>query len=98
MKTALFVLLGWLLAGSAGLAAQSVPYVDARGTASLVSESDSVAPQQPVRVGLRIVLAPGWHTYGKDPGDAGEPPELDWTLPAGIAVGPIAFPPAGKQV
>lgn len=29
--------------------------------------------------GLRIQLAPGWHTYWRAPGDAGIPPSFDWT-------------------
>ncbi len=27
---------------------------------------------------LRLVLAPGWKTYWRSPGDAGIPPEFDW--------------------
>jgi thiol:disulfide interchange protein DsbD len=84
----------WLLGGVAALAAQSAPVTDARGTATLVTAQDSVAVGQPVRVGLLLALAPGWHTYGADPGDAGAPPELDWTLPAGVTAGAIEFPPA----
>lgn len=29
--------------------------------------------------GLRLTLAPGWKTYWRTPGDAGIPPEFDWT-------------------
>jgi len=29
--------------------------------------------------GLKIILAPGWKTYWRAPGDAGIPPLLDWT-------------------
>lgn len=28
--------------------------------------------------GLRLTLAPGWHTYWRAPGDAGIPPLFDW--------------------
>jgi hypothetical protein len=28
---------------------------------------------------LRVTLAPGWKTYWRSPGDAGIPPEFDWT-------------------
>lgn len=63
-----------------------------RATASLVSEVDSVAPGQPLRIGLWLRLAPGWHTYWQNPGDAGVPPELDLSLPPEAKAGPIAWP------
>jgi thiol:disulfide interchange protein DsbD len=43
-------------------------------------------------VGLFFKLEPGWHVYWKNPGDAGEPPHVQWKLPAGISVGPMQFP------
>ncbi|MGB8261841.1 MAG: protein-disulfide reductase DsbD domain-containing protein, partial [Terracidiphilus sp.] len=36
-------------------------------------------------------LEPGWHIYWKNPGDAGEPVRVNWTLPAGITAEPIQF-------
>lgn len=30
-------------------------------------------------IGVRIDLGPGWETYWKSPGDAGLPPEFDWS-------------------
>jgi thiol:disulfide interchange protein DsbD len=42
--------------------------------------------------GLYFKLEPGWHIYWKNPGDAGEPPHIQWTLPAGITAGPMQFP------
>ncbi len=42
--------------------------------------------------GLYFKLEPGWHVYWKNPGDAGEPPRIQWTLPAGISAGPLQFP------
>jgi len=42
--------------------------------------------------GLYFKLEPGWHIYWKNAGDAGEPPKIDWTLPAGITAGPLRFP------
>jgi thiol:disulfide interchange protein DsbD len=43
-------------------------------------------------VGLYFKLEPGWHIYWKNPGDAGLPPRIQWTLPAGITAGPLLFP------
>ena len=78
--------------GLPAAALESAPATSPRATASLVSDVDTVAPGQPFRVGLRLRLAPGWHTYWQNPGDAGVPPELDLTLPPGATAGPIAWP------
>jgi DsbC/DsbD-like thiol-disulfide interchange protein len=45
-----------------------------------------------VWVGLQLQHQPEWHTYWKNPGDSGLPTQLDWTLPAGIEAGEIAWP------
>ncbi|MGB6975308.1 MAG: thioredoxin family protein [Terracidiphilus sp.] len=42
--------------------------------------------------GLYFKMEPGWHIYWKNPGDAGEPPEAQWTLPSGIAATALEFP------
>jgi thiol:disulfide interchange protein len=42
--------------------------------------------------GLYFKIDPGWHVYWKNAGDAGEPPHMKWTLPDGIAAGPLQFP------
>jgi len=43
-------------------------------------------------VGLYFKLEPGWHIYWKNAGDAGEPPKISWTLPAGATAGSLQFP------
>ncbi len=70
-------------------AAESPPHSNARGTATLVSDTDTIAPAKPFHLGLRLHLAPGWHTYWSNPGDAGAPPTLDIT---GAQAGPIQYP------
>jgi len=42
--------------------------------------------------GFYFKLEQGWHIYWKNAGDAGEPPHVKWTLPDGIAAGPLQFP------
>ena len=73
-------------------ALESAPVTSARATASLVSEVDAIAPGSAFRIGLRLRLAPGWHTYWLNPGDAGVAPELSLDLPHGATAGPIAWP------
>ncbi len=58
----------------------------------LLSDTDAVTPGQPFHIGLHMRLAPGWHTYWKNPGDAGAPPDLALTLPPGSQAGPIDWP------
>ncbi len=41
--------------------------------------------------GLYFKLEPGWHIYWKNPGDAGEAPHIQWTLPSGISAGSMQF-------
>ncbi|HME19930.1 MAG TPA: protein-disulfide reductase DsbD domain-containing protein [Acetobacteraceae bacterium] len=73
-------------------ALESVPVASAYATASLVSEVDAIGPSGRFRIGLRLRLAPGWHTYWLNPGDAGVAPELSLDLPRGATAGPIAWP------
>ncbi len=43
-------------------------------------------------VGLQLAHKPEWHTYWKNSGDSGQPTQLQWTLPAGVTAGDIAWP------
>jgi hypothetical protein len=43
------------------------------GTATLITDADSVAHGGQVRIALRLRLADGWHTYWRNPGEAGSP-------------------------
>ncbi|MBB1603127.1 protein-disulfide reductase [Variovorax sp. UMC13] len=61
--------------------------------AELVAHApDGVGPGATVWLGLQIAHQPEWHTYWKNAGDSGLPTELQWTLPAGLAAGDIAWP------
>ncbi len=43
-------------------------------------------------VGFRFSLTPGWHTYWKNPGDAGEGATIKWNLPDDVKVSEILWP------
>jgi thiol:disulfide interchange protein DsbD len=58
----------------------------------LISERLDVAPGGTVAVALEEDIRPGWHTYWRNPGDAGAPTEIKWTLPPGWRAGPIQWP------
>jgi len=73
-------------------ALESAPVSNAHGVASLVSDTDGFQPGTPFRVALRLRLADGWHTYWKNPGDAGVATDLTLALPAGGAQSQIDWP------
>ncbi|WP_395445347.1 protein-disulfide reductase DsbD family protein [Caulobacter sp. UC70_42] len=58
----------------------------------LVSQETGVAPGGTVYVALRQKIIPGWHTYWRNPGDAGEATKITWTLPAGWKAGDMVWP------
>jgi thiol:disulfide interchange protein/DsbC/DsbD-like thiol-disulfide interchange protein len=61
--------------------------------AELVAHApEGVAAGGSLQLGLRIQHQPHWHTYWKNPGDSGLPTVLNWSLPAGFAVGDIEWP------
>lgn len=51
--------------------------------ASVLTGWQTGAGQQ--MVALRLNLAPGWKTYWRSPGDAGIPPEFDWSQSRNLA-------------
>ena len=63
-----------------------------RVSVTLLSEAASIEPGGSFWVGIRQRIAPGWHTYWTNPGDSGEPPTVEWALPAGWVAGPLVFP------
>jgi len=48
-------------------------------------------------VAVRQKIAPGWHTYWRNPGDSGGATTLDWILPAGVSAGDIVWPLPERQ-
>jgi thiol:disulfide interchange protein DsbD len=57
---------------------------------------DGVGVDKTVWVGLQLAHQPEWHTYWKNAGDSGLPTHLQWTLPAGVVAGDIAWPTPQK--
>jgi DsbC/DsbD-like thiol-disulfide interchange protein len=59
---------------------------------SLLADQSAVAPGSQVWVGIHFQMEPGWHIYWLNPGDAGQPPSVQWALPAGWTAGAIEWP------
>lgn len=85
MKRLLLLLL--LLAAPAFAQDMGGPKVQAR----LIAEG-SVAPGGAVTVALEEKIAPEWHTYWQNPGDAGASSQIDWKLPPGWKADAIQWP------
>ena len=83
--------------------AGAVPVRTAHVTAELIAASTAFVPGTTATVALRLAIAPGWHTYWRNPGESGLPTTLDWRLPSGWTAGAIEWPaprrlPAGPLV
>ncbi|WP_242467576.1 protein-disulfide reductase DsbD family protein [Thiocapsa imhoffii] len=83
---AFLLLLAWPWFGHAN------PVTTDHVTLRLVAERTQVAPGSQVTLALVFEIAPGWHTYWRNPGDSGEPPRVTWTLPEGVSIGPMQWP------
>jgi thiol:disulfide interchange protein DsbD len=64
----------------------------------LLFSAESAKPGETVWAGVELKMAPGWHTYWRNPGDAGLPTTLTWTLPDGVSAGEIQWPVPEKTV
>ncbi|MDE8345502.1 MAG: protein-disulfide reductase DsbD family protein [Acidocella sp.] len=89
----LFAVWVWVMLGGAllpGLAfgAASPWFVTPRDQVRLISKSD-MAVGGAVALALEYKIAPGWHIYWSNPGDAGLPPQISGNVSAGA----LAFPP-----
>lgn len=59
---------------------------------SLLAEPKALRPGATLWLGVRFQSAPGWHIYWRNPGDSGEPPRVEWRLPAGVTAGDMEWP------
>jgi thiol:disulfide interchange protein len=66
-------------------------------TVELVPLSRWAAPGSTAVVALKQVIAPGWHTYWRNPGDSGGATEMRWSLPNGVSAGDIIWPLPQRQ-
>lgn len=71
--------------------AQAQPAPATHIHAALVAERPA-HPGEAITIALTMQPDKDWHGYWSNPGDAGLPPTLDWTLPKGANVGAMQFP------
>ncbi|NBW49868.1 MAG: hypothetical protein EBR49_07200, partial [Betaproteobacteria bacterium] len=85
-----------LVPPAAGSVAASQVKTDQVVAELVVHAPDGVTPGKTLWLGLLLQHQPHWHTYWKNPGDSGLPTQLQWTLPAGLTAGDIAWPAPRK--
>ena len=71
---------------------QDAPATPVGVEAELISDVRAIRPGDGFTVGLRVRVAPGWHTYWSNPGDAGVPLKVRWELPEECEAGAVQFP------
>jgi DsbC/DsbD-like thiol-disulfide interchange protein len=76
----------------AGISLAAPPQGPSHTRATLLSEMGSLQPARAAWIGLRLEMESQWRTHWLNPGDAGEPTRLRWTLPPGFEAGPIQWP------
>lgn len=59
--------------------------------ATFVPERMGVMPGGTVTIALKEVIRKNWHTYWRNPGDAGAPTTITWHLPSGWTAGPVQW-------
>ena len=52
----------------------------------------SIKSGDTVVAGVQLTMESGWHTYWKNPGEAGQATEIKWSLPSGVTAGEIQWP------
>ncbi len=91
------LLVSALMAGHAAAAVVGAVVKTDQVRAELIAHApEGVVPGKPVMLGLKIEHQPEWHTYWRNPGDSGLPTTLEWSLPAGVMAGDIAWPAPKK--
>jgi len=95
MRSVTMMFAAFVLSVLAALPSQAQPNWAAGETISetkLISDMRVVTPGQDFHVGMHQIMPEGWHTYWRNPGDAGLPAQIDWHLPEGVTAGEIIWP------
>ena len=89
IRTLLLLLLALVATPAAAQSVSQQPHT----RLEIITESRTPKPGEPLNIGLQLTPNAGWHTYWRNPGDAGAPTRVAWTLPAGTPEPPpLAYP------
>lgn len=97
LKALSICLLGAAILATTPIAAEAqstlLPQRKMNVDAQLISEKVAVKPGTTAWLALHMKIRKGWHVYWKNPGDSGEPPVIDWTMPPGFKAGDFRYQP-----
>lgn len=95
-RTTAFVAAAALLAGTGAAHAQATTdWVEGHNSKTRLVSGSAARPGAPAKTyaGVEIVMADGWKTYWRNPGDAGGvPPHFDWAGSENLAAAKVQFP------
>lgn len=60
--------------------------------AELLADAAAIQPGRTFQLGVLFRIAPGWHVYWKNPGDAGLATAVEFHLPKGLRAGALRWP------
>ena len=86
-----FALAAGFAAGTAQ-AADASAWSDGGNSAVRLIAGSNGAGAQRLGAGVEIKLAPGWHTYWRNPGDSGVPPRFDFSGSENLAAAKVLYP------
>lgn len=81
-----------VLAAACSHTSQTAQTPQNHSKASFILEQTTVQPGSHANLGIQFVTDTGWHIYWQNPGDSGEPPRIQWRLPAGVTAGTLQWP------
>ncbi len=80
-------------AGAPPLLAAAGPWLDhEQARLRLISAGEAAGEAERLSLGLQVRLQPGWKIYWRSPGDAGFPPNLDWSASDNLAEAQVSWP------
>jgi suppressor for copper-sensitivity B len=89
---AVATVLGVMLHASPLVAQTAPPATKPAFTAQMIVGGADKADPTLVWLGLHVRLGSGWHTYWRSAGDAGAPPEFDWSESRNVAAIEVEWP------
>ena len=88
----ILILLSFILPASHALSASGPWQGSDVFQARLITATDHIGAQDTLNAGLEVKLKEGWKIYWRSPGDAGLPPELDFSSSSAVKSHHIDFP------
>ena len=91
-RAAMLLLLSLIGGTGAAQAASSSWFETDQGAVRLVAATDAVGESDTIQLGLQFRMKPGWKIYWRSPGDAGFPPQPDWSGSDNLSGAEISWP------